>query len=182
LGAGSVNLTILGLTAIVGYVVNAAAHVRRGTPEEVLWTCHLGALTSGVGLIGRWPLPVSVGVEWLVLGNVLWLAELAFGGEFLPTTLLTHVFGLMAGLAGLRILGVAHGSWRVALAAVVALWAVTWVVTPRRTRVNLVHGIRPGIDRVVPSYGVYIVLVFALCAGMFAATESVLLRLGFPGA
>jgi len=125
-------------------------------------------------------MPVAVGVEWLVLGNMLWLAELAFGGVFLPTTLLTHAFGLLAGLAGLQTLGVPRGSWRVALCAVVALWALTWVITPRRTRVNLVHSIRPGIDRLVPSYPVFILLVFALCAGMFAATESVLLRIGFP--
>ncbi len=170
------------MAAIAGYLVHASTHIRRGTPEELLWTCHLGALGAGAGLVGSWPVLTAVGVEWLVLGNLLWLIEMGLGGQFLPTTLLTHWGGLAAGLYGLWVMGVPAGAWRVSTVAVIVLWALTWVVTPRHTRVNLAHGIRPGLERFLPSYPVYIVAIFVLCLALFAGTESALLRAGFRGA
>src|ERR1043166_940739 len=128
---------LLGLFCILSYLIHGLTHLRRSHPEEVLWACHLGTLVVAAGLIGRWPLPVAVGVEWLVGGDPTWLIGPGLGGGFLPTTLLTPGGGLAAGLFGLKTLGVVAGAWHVAAAAVVALWAVTWFVTPARTRVNL---------------------------------------------
>ena len=172
-------MTGVGLAVIVGYLFHAATHLRRSHPEELIWACHLGALAVAAGLIGRWPLPVAVGVEWLVVGNLFWLVGLGLGGEFLPTTLLTHLGGLVAGLYGLRAIGVVAGAWHIAAVALVALWAVTWFVTPARTQVNLAHGIQPGFEQLVPWYSVYIVVIFVACLGLFAGTETALLRAGF---
>lgn len=155
-------------------MIHGLVHVRRRQPEHLLWTCHLGAVLVGAGLITGSALPVAVGVEWLCLGNILWAVELALGGEFMPTSLLTHVGALAAGLAGLRALGVPPGSWKAAAVGVAALYVVTWFATPSRSRVNLVHGVRRGLERVFPSYPVYVALAFAACVAVFAGVERLL--------
>lgn len=176
-------LILLGAAAVAGYAIHGAAQVRRGEPDNLLWTCHLGAVLVGAGLIAGEPLPVAVGVEWLVLGNLLWAVELRLGGEFLPTSLLTHVLGLAAGLAGVRSLGVPARSWTAAVAGLVLLFAVTWLVVPVRSRVNLVHGIRAGLERyVLGSYPLYLAAVFALCLAVASGTEFALVASGFAPA
>src|SRR6185503_9369471 len=146
----------------------------------MLWTCHLGALGIGFGRLTRSPLVVTIGVEWLVVGNIIWLVEMALGGLFLPTTLLTHVFGLIAGLIGLRTLGVSPGAWMPATVTVIALFGLTWFITPPDTRVNLTHGIRPGLERYVPSYAVYIGLILMAIVSVFIGVEVILIGFGFP--
>ena len=176
----SASAPLLGGVALLGYLVHGAVHVRRGTPDELLWACHLGAVLVGVGMIGGWPVAVTVGVEWLVVGNLLWGIGLAAGAHFMPTSVLTHLLGLGIGLAGLRIGGIAPGAWRLALPAVLLLFAVSWFVAPARSRVNLVHGMSHGFDRYFRFYPLYIGTVLVASAAVFAATERVLIRLGFP--
>lgn len=162
---------MLGVLGVVAYAVHAAIHLVRGEPWDLLWTCHLGCLLTGIGLLAGSAAWNGIGLLWLSIGVPLWVLDLATGGELLPTSLLTHLGGLVCGLAGVRSLGLPRGTWLRALAALFALGALSHLVTPRRANVNLAHAVWSGWETVFPSYGVYAVAVLSGSAAAFLLTE-----------
>ncbi len=92
----------LGLIAIGCYVLHAIVQTAAGTPENLLWACHAAALAVGVGLLLRIPMLVAIGTLLLTIGVPAWLINLAAGGAFYPTSILTHLGGWTCGVLGLR--------------------------------------------------------------------------------
>lgn len=172
----------LGAAGVVFYCAHASQHLQAGHPEHLLWVCHLGALAVGVGLIAGWPGGVSTGLLWLTVGVPMWVYDLITGGEFLPTSTLTHVGGFLLGLFGLKAVGLPKGAWWKAGAAIVPLFLVCRWITPAPSNVNLAFSIWPGWERYFPSHPVYAVAVFVFCLGVFAVAEVVLRKVGFERA
>ncbi|MFH1269010.1 MAG: hypothetical protein ABIK89_25060 [Planctomycetota bacterium] len=133
----------LGLLALAFWGVHAAAHLVRGTPEQLLWVCHVAALGVGLGLLfgRRWL--NAMGVLVLLVGTPAWAANLFIAGTFLPTSLLPHVGGLVLGLVGLNLLGPPESDWWKALALVALLLLISRAVVSVAGNVNLVYGIWP---------------------------------------
>ena len=171
--------TALGVAAVSFYAVHAGQYLLRRQPENVLWICHLGALGVGVGLLLRQANIVAVGTLWLLVGLPLWLTDLRSGGEFIPTSLLTHVGGLVAGLVGLRQLGLPRGLWWKAVAASVPVLIVSRLLTPPSANINLSHRVHPGSESLFPSHPLYIATLLGVLAVAGLAVPAVLRRLGF---
>jgi hypothetical protein len=164
----------LGLLALAFYAVHCAFHVWRGHPEDVLWACHVAAALIGVGLLGSWPTCVAIGVTWLAVGVPLWLFDLAVGGEFSPTSVLTHVGGLIVGLIGLWRLGMPDQVWWKALLALAALQQLCRWVTPEEANVNVAFSVYPWMKAYFASYWVYYAVMMPLFGVLFFGTELVL--------
>jgi hypothetical protein len=126
-----------GLVALLFLAVHATVHLRRRTPEHLLWACTLANALIAFGLL--WPSPVSlaIGVLWLLFGLPLWIVGLAIGERFNPTATLTHVGGLAVGLLGTSSLGMPRGTWWKALLALALLQLLSRGLTPRAANVNL---------------------------------------------
>ncbi|HEV3027145.1 MAG TPA: hypothetical protein VG457_06200, partial [Planctomycetota bacterium] len=154
----------------------------RREPDNLLWACNLGTLAVGMGLLFGSPTWNAIGTYWLVPGLPLWIYDLAKGGEFLWTSVLTHVGGLGVGFFGLRRLGVPRGGWWKATAALGALVAVCRVATPPKQNINLAHAPYPGWETTFPSHLAYLGALFALFTLVWASLQFGLPRLGFRGA
>lgn len=113
-------------------------------------------LLIGLGLL--WPRatqrarPVAVGVLWLLVGNFTWVVDLALGGEFFCTSILTHWVGLGLGLWGLRRLGYPARAWLFATIGMVLLQLVSRVATPPAANVNVAHHVYDFYRGVYGSY------------------------------
>lgn len=166
-----------GIVATLFYAIHAAYHVAEGHPEDALWACHLATLLVAAGLLLRRPLPAAIGVAWLALGIPLWIADLAGGGAFLPTSLLTHVGGLVLGLHGLSRMGVPAKLWWKALLSLWGLQLVTRAVTPPAANVNLAFRVWDGYERTFPSYRLYLALLWLVAGSTFLMAELGLRRL-----
>lgn len=160
-----------GILALSFYAVHGAVQVVGGHPENLLWACHLASVAIGAGLICRSPAANALGTEWLCLGLPIWLLNLATGGEFEPTSVLTHVGGIAVGLVGVRRLGVPRGTWWKAVAALVGLGLVCGWVTPPGENVNLSHAVWKGWEKQFPSYTLYRVYLSAIAGGTFWVAE-----------
>jgi hypothetical protein len=161
----------LGLLALGCYAAHAAFHVVRGHAFDALWACHIAALLISAGAFfsqARW---AAIGVLWLSFGNALWLVDLLGGGEFFPTSLLTHGVALAIGVIIVRRLGWPFPSWWAAALAFLVLLGVTRLLTPRAANVNLAFGVAPGWESVFPSYPVYLVLLVGAGALTFFLVE-----------
>ncbi len=167
-----------GIGAIACYAAHAAYLGATGLWPHALWSCHVGCLVAGVGLLAgraRWN---ATGFLLLAMGLPMWLASLAAGGEFVPTSPLTHLGGLAISAWGVRCLGAPRGSWIGATAVLAALHLLARLVTPPEANVNLSDRGWFGFeDRLLPR-PVNLVLTLVVAAALFAAVENLARRVG----
>jgi len=162
---------VLGSAAIVFFIAHAATWLLRGAPANLLWACHLGCLLVGVAVLAGRPALSAIGVHWLVLGNILWGINLAGGGEFIFTSQLTHLGGLLIGLWYARQAGFPRGSWLAALAGIAALHLLSVHFTPPKENVNLAFRVWDGWEKSFPDFQIYRLMLLALAAALFYAVE-----------
>lgn len=148
-----------------------------GHPEDACWACHLGTLLVGAGFLLRAPRANAIGFHWLVIGTGCWILDLASGGEFLPTSMLTHGGGLALAILGLRAFGLPSGAWWQAMAAFVALQLATRWATPPEANVNVAFRVWSGWEQRFPSYPSYVVMLWTLGLAGFATVSAITRRL-----
>lgn len=163
----------LAFSAVMFYAIHAFVHLRRGEPYDLLWGCHLAVLLVAAGLWLRSATLNAVGLLWSCFGLPIWLLYTFTGGEFMPTATLTHVGAFAIGIFGVRLLGFPRGGAWKALAAYVALWGLTRVVTPESANINLAFHVHPGWEQPFGSYPVYFATLLAAGTLTFLTAEQV---------
>jgi hypothetical protein len=172
----------LAFLAIAFYALDAAVHVSRGQPYDLLWGCHLAVLLVAAGLLIRSASLNAIGLLWSVFGLPIWLIYIFTGGEFLPTSALTHLGAFVIGICGVRLLGIPRGSAWKALAAYLALWALTRALTPESANINLAFNVWPGWEDRFPTYPIYFATLLVSGAVTFAITEMLFRQIRPAGA
>lgn len=167
---------LLGAAALAFFAAHAGTWLRRGVPGALLWACHLGCLLVGVALLTKRPALNGVGVLWLALGNVLWAIDLATGGEFIATSPLTHLGGLLAGLWYARRAGFPRGCWLAALAGIAGLHLLSGFLTPAAENINVAFRVHPSLQGIVPGFLAFRLLMLAAAGLLFLAVERLLRR------
>jgi len=170
---GTSNPKWPGLLGLAFYAAHGTVHVLRGHPEDLLWVCHLASLAVGIGWLSSSPTANAIGVMWLSFGLPLWALDLATGGEFFPTSALTHVGGLALGVLGVRRFGMPPGAWWKAILALAAVQQLCRWTTPVEANVNLSRAVWKGWERAFPSYPAYCALLLTGCGALFFAVERV---------
>ena len=113
-----------GTLAIAFFLIHAAALVRAGEPYHIIWSCHLGCLIVGIGLLVRLPWLYAIGFFWLTMGVPIWLLNVLTSHEFMLTSTLSHIGGILIAVYGLRFLKIPQFAWAAA-AAGLASWEVS---------------------------------------------------------
>lgn len=166
-----------GSMGLLFFLVHAASLVWMGEGAGVLWVCHVASLLAAAGwFLGR-PRPLAVALLWLIWGNGMWLLYLAGGGDLYPTSLGTHVGGLVLTALGVRAFGMPRRSWAWALGGMTALLLASRLLTPARDNVNLAHRVHEGWEGMFPHHLVYIFLLLCASALVFLAAETAARRL-----
>ncbi len=169
-------MKMLGLAALACYGIHASYHLVHGSPENLLWACHLGAALAGIGFLATSALVSGIGTFLLCMGTPLWLMELAAGGEFIVTSCFTHIVALAIGMFGIARVGIPAGTWWRSLLVLVALIALCRLVTPASANVNVAFSTPPGWQGLFPSHLVYLASMIVLAGVYFAFVEVVLKR------
>jgi len=144
-----------GLLPLGFYGIHWGYQLRLGHPENGLWACHVAALVIGVGLLASSATLVTVGLLWLAVGIPLWIFDLLVGGESAPTSVLTHLGGVVVGLIGLHDLEMPDPAWWKALLAIGALQHLCRWVTPEKENVNAAFAVYAPFQRWFSSYRWY---------------------------
>lgn len=161
----------LGILACLFYGVHGAHHVADLHPENLLWVCHVGALLVGLGLIWGLPTANAIGFLWLTVGLVLWVIDMVSGGQFLPTSTLTHVGGLLIAVYGLVVFGMPKNVWWKALAGILIMQQISRWTTPPESNVNLSFGVWAGWEDWFHSYHSYMLILYSVAAVLFLVIE-----------
>jgi hypothetical protein len=113
----------------------------------------------------------------------MWLAGLATGGEFYPTSILTHFGGLAVGIVGLRQLGGLRDDWWKAYVLVVVLLFLSRLLTPAAMNVNFAFRTWSFARDWLPDLNAHLLTLLALWAtGLFAAERLLRWVVGTPTA
>lgn len=168
---------LLGSAALAFFAAHACTWLHRGVPGALLWACHLGCLLVGIAVLAKRPALNGVGLLWLVLGNLLWAVDLAAGGEFIATSPLTHIGGLAIGLCYARRAGFPKGCWLAALAGIAALHLLSGRLTPPAENINIAFRVHPSLQKVVPGFLAFRLLMLAGSAALFYVTERALRKI-----
>lgn len=161
----------LGIAALSCYAIHALFHLFRGEWYDLFWACHVAAIFVGIGLLTQSATINDIGVLLGLMGLPLWLADLAGGSEFLPTSLLTHVVALCIGLYGVARLGMPRGTWWKSAAVLVGLIGICRVVTPPEQNVNVAFAIQHGWERQFASHQSYLVSILSGATVYFFVVE-----------
>jgi hypothetical protein len=116
----------------------------------------LADLAVGIGLIvgSRWV--TAIGLVLLGWGVPMWLVGLATGGEFYPTSILTHLGGAAIGIAGLRHLGGLRDDWWRAYLFVAGLLVASRLATPAAMNINFAYRPWPLLAGWIPNLPAHI--------------------------
>jgi hypothetical protein len=164
-------LTLAGAAALAGYAAHASFHLANGRWWDLLWTCHVAAALIGAGLVARSAALNAVGVLLSLLGLPLWILELTAGGEFFPTSLLTHVVALACGLFGLARLGMPRGVWWRAAAVLAGLIGLARLTTPAAGNVNVAFAVPAPWQNQFPSHAAYLACTLLAATMYFLAVQ-----------
>lgn len=168
----------LGLLGYAFYAAHAIYFLWAGRPSNLLWGCHLAALGVGTGILIRFPTFVGMGVLSLLWGVPLWLVDVFTGGEFLPTSMGTHIGGLALGLYGLKKLGIPKHTWLVLWVTTGLLLLLSYGVTNPIENVNMAFGPPKGWEQTFPGHPWFAVITMTGAGGIFIGGE-LILRGGF---
>jgi hypothetical protein len=171
--------TRLGLLAAAFYAAHAVELVLRTPAENLLWSCNVASIAVAAGLLLGSPTWSAAGGLLLVVGQPIWILDLATGGAFLPTSLLTHVGVAVLSLLGARRLGVPKRAWIAGAALLAAATVASRVVSSTKENVNLSQAIPPGWE-FFPSHGLYLVCLGTLLCGAMLGVQSAVVRLWLP--
>lgn len=167
---------ILGIVAILFYVIHGSYWIVKGVPANLLWACHLGSVIVGLGMIFKKPVINSVGVLILLMGNIFWFLYLCGDGEFELTSPLTHIGGLLIGLVGVWRMKFVSFSWLRGVIFLALLQIITRWITPESENINLAFRIHDGWESIFPSYGWYEAFLLVQTSVLFFIFEFILKR------
>jgi hypothetical protein len=172
----AVKLRMLGACALAFYAIHAFVYYTliAGTPEGALWACHVGCAVVGLGCLARRALPVAIGTLWLVYGGTVWCIDLCMGANLIPTSVFTHVGGLVVAALALRELRWVRGASLAATVALFVLLGVTRLLTPAHANINLVFAVTPGFEQSFPTFGRYFLFLFGTAFAVFVTADVIL--------
>lgn len=173
---------LFGGLAVLFYAVHGVFMVNNNEAAGLLWCCHVANLLVAAGWLLRRPLPNAIGFLWLAWGNMMWALYLAGGGEFSPTSVLTHIGGFVLAIAGLRAFGLPRRSWAWAVGGMAALVVLARATTPYKDNVNLAHHVHDGWESLFPNHFVYMLLLLGGAGLVFYAVQRLGARLILRGA
>ena len=165
-----------GTLAIVFFLIHAAALVRAAEPYHIIWSCHLGCLMVGIGLVIRLPWLFAIGFFWLTMGVPLWLLNVLTSHEFMLTSTLSHIGGIIIAVYGLRFIKMPRFAWAAATTGLVLLGIFTRWVTAPDANVNLAFAVWSGWEDKFPSYFWYVVMLLATAGFIFWILEFIVRR------
>jgi hypothetical protein len=165
------RFSFIGGLSILFYVIHSVSWIIKGVPANLLWTCHLASLFIGIAIIFRIPLLNSLSVLWLSIGNIIWAIYLFSGGDFEPTSTLTHWGGLITGLIGIYKMGIPKYSTIWSMAVLFIIQQISKLVTPESENINLAFRIDEGSVKYFSSYPVFFLYLGVVSVICFSAME-----------
>ena len=173
---------LLGILPLAFFLSRVIEYVRVGTPEHILWGCHISNLLLAIGILLAHPTIIRIASYWLILGVLPWIADMVASGLITPVSIFSHLGGFVMALVALHRVRVKMWSWVWALIYFLVLQQISRLVTPPENiymNVNVAHFAYGPFKDWFSSYWKYLVVNTFLTGVVLWVIELVVIKV-FP--
>jgi hypothetical protein len=155
---------LIGLLPLIFFLAQAIHYWRVGGMGNLLWMCNIGNLVLAAGLfLGHREL-IRAAAIWTIPGLALWIRFVLFEYDFVVSSALAHVGGIIVALIVLRRVRMDRMAWVYAFVWYLLMEIASRLVTDPRLNVNVAHRIQTGWENAFSSYWRFWIVMTALVA------------------
>lgn len=155
---------LIGLLPLTFFLAQTAHYWRVGGMGNLLWMCNIGNLLLAVGLFVNHRELIRATAIWTIPGLAIWSRYVLFEYDFVVSSALAHLGGIIVALFVLRRVRMDRIAWVYAFAWYLFMQIVSRLVTPAVLNVNVAHRIQTGWENAFSSYWKFWIVMTTLVA------------------
>jgi hypothetical protein len=170
---------LAGLIPLFIFLYRLAQYVSVGTPDWIMYNCHLSTLLLAVAMFRGWLLGLRIAAIWLVIGLPMWLIDAWVIQELWVASIISHLGGFLLALYVSQRARATGQSWLPALGWFLFWQLVTRYTTAPQLNINIAHAPYAACARWFPAYWAFWPVCAASAGGLAWGVEWLLAR-GYP--
>lgn len=143
---------LIGLLPLIFFVAQAIHYWRVGGMGNLFWMCNVGNLLLALGLFLNHRELIRAAAIWTIPGLLIWIRYVLFEYDFVVSSALAHVGGIIVALIVLRRVRMDRIAWVYAFVWYLFMQVVSRLLTNPRLNVNVAHRIQTGWENAFSSY------------------------------
>ena len=155
---------LTGLLPLTFFLAQTIHYWRVGGMGNLLWMCNVGNLLLAVGLLLNHREMIRAAAIWTIPGLGIWIRYVLFEYDFVVSSALAHVGGILVALVVLRRVRMDRIAWVYAFAWYLVMQVVSRLTTDPRLNVNVVDRIQTGWENAFSSYWKFWIVMCAIVA------------------
>jgi hypothetical protein len=163
-GQLNTRFRLIGLLPLTFFLAQTAHYWRVGGMGNLLWMCNIGNLLLAVGLFVNHRELIRATAIWTIPGLAIWSRYVLFEYDFVVSSALAHVGGIIVALFVLRRVRMDRIAWVYAFAWYLFMQIVSRLVTPAVLNVNVAYRIQTGWENAFSSYWKFWIVMTTLVA------------------
>ncbi len=130
---------LIGLLPILIFLSRLVQYIQVGTPDWIIYSCHVSTLLLGIGMIAGSAWMIRVAAIWLVIGLPMWVIDAWVTQVLWFASVYSHVGGFALALYALSKARATGHSWLPALFWFLGLQLLTRYTTHPELNINIAH-------------------------------------------
>ena len=164
----TLRFRLLGLLPLIFFLAQTVHYWRVGGMGYLLYMCNVGNLLLALGLfLGRTEL-IRAAAIWTIPGLAIWIRYVVLEYDYVFSSFLAHVGGIVVGLIILRTVRMDRLAWLYAFTWYLIMQIAARLFTAPELNVNVAFRIQPGWEQTFSSYWKFwIVMTAVVAAGLW---------------
>ncbi len=163
-GQMDTRFRLIGLLPLTFFLAQTIHYWRVGGMGNLLWMCNVGNLLLATGLLLNHREMIRAAAIWTIPGLGIWMRYVLFEYDFVVSSALAHVGGIVVALIVLRRVRMDRTAWVYAFAWYLVMQVASRLVTDPRLNVNVVDRIQTGWEKAFSSYWKFWIVMTAVVA------------------
>lgn len=155
---------LIGLLPLSFFLAQAIHYGRVGGAGNLLWMCNIGGVLLAAGLFLNHRELIRAAAIWTIPGLGIWIRYVLFEYDFVYSSALAHVGGIVVALIVLRRVRMDRIAWVYAFVWYLFIQVVSRLVTAPVLNTNVAHRIQTGWENAFSSYWKFWVVMTVLVA------------------
>jgi hypothetical protein len=165
---------LVGLLPLSFFLAQTIHYRSVGGPGNLFWMCNIGNVLLALGLFLNHRELIRAAAIWTIPGLVIWIRYVLFEYDFVFSSALAHVGGIVVALIVLRRVRMDRTAWFYAFVWYLFMQVVSRLVTSPVLNVNVAHRIQTGWENAFTRYWKFWFVMTVLVALCLWATGLVL--------
>ena len=155
---------VIGLLPLTFFLAQTIHYWRVGGMGNLFWMCNVGNLLLALGIFLNHRELIRAAAIWTIPGLLLWVRYVLFDYDFVVSSALAHVGGIIVALIVLSRVRMDRIAWVYAFVWYLFMQLVSRQATDPRLNVNVAHRIQTGWEQAFTSYWKFWVVMTVLTA------------------